>query len=123
MKKADNWIAGRWQASASGNYAESTNPANGESLGTFADSVHEDASAAISAARAEFDLGVWAQSPRLRAKVLLEFADALEGQLDQIAELLTLEHGKPSPIATLCWRANRWVLRESSCPGTRQSFC
>jgi len=95
MKKADNWIAGKWQASASGNYAESTNPANGESLGTFADSVHEDACAAISAARAEFDSGVWAQSPRLRAKVLLEFADALEGQLDQIAELLTLEHGKP----------------------------
>ena len=95
MNKANNWIAGKWQAPASGNYANSTNPATGETLGTFADSVQKDARAAISAARTTFDSSAWAHSPRLRAKVLLDFADALERKINPIAELLTLEHGKP----------------------------
>lgn len=95
MNKALNWIDGRWQASVSGNKAPSINPASGAQLGEFADSGQADALAAIRAAHAAFRQSDWAQSPRLRASVLLDMANHLESHQEQIAELLTLEHGKP----------------------------
>ena len=52
--------------------------------------------AAIAAARAAFDSGVWSRSTgKARAALLLRVADLIEGQVDRIALLETLESGKP----------------------------
>ena len=93
MNAIPSWIDGKWTGSQAS--AGSINPADGTLVGEFADASHEDAQAAIAAARQAFDRSAWAQSPRLRAAVLLEFADRLEADLPRVAELLTLENGKP----------------------------
>ncbi|MCS5688243.1 MAG: aldehyde dehydrogenase family protein [Acidimicrobiales bacterium] len=95
MHKADSWIDGEWRASKSGSYAESVNPAAGRPLEYFADANRDDAKVAISTARRSFEASTWAQSPRLRAKTILDFADRLDARAPEIRELLTLEHGKP----------------------------
>lgn len=93
--KIDQWIDGKWRPAAGGTYADSLDPSNGTVVGSFADASLADAQAAIAAARRAFDMGAWAQSPRLRASVLLEFANKLEIRSPKVAELLTRENGKP----------------------------
>ena len=93
MSAIPSWINGEWVNSQAD--AESINPADGTTVGEFADASLEDARSAIAAARNAFDTLAWAQSPRLRAKVLLEFADRLEADSNRVADLLTLENGKP----------------------------
>ena len=95
MQHAKNWLDGQFHSPSNGNSAESIDPANGEVVGTFADASLDDAKSAIDAASTAFRKTEWAQSPRLRAKVLLDFADRLEADLPRVAELLTLENGKP----------------------------
>ncbi len=51
--------------------------------------------AALAAAADAFYHTDWGATPRLRASVLLKFADLLEASRKTIAELLTAEHGKP----------------------------
>lgn len=90
-----SWIAGEWRASAASKTAESINPATGESIGHFDDADEPSVRAAIAAASAAFYHNDWSSTPRLRASVLLQFADLLDAERTQIAELLTAEHGKP----------------------------
>lgn len=89
---ASHWIGGEWVTTNA--LFDSTNPANGELLGRAADGGADEARAAIAAAREVFDEGSWAASPRLRAAVLLNFAQRLEADIDPLADLLTLENGK-----------------------------
>ncbi len=91
---AKNWIGGNWVDSSTGVVAESLNPATGEVLGCFADAGKADAQEAISAARKAFDHGQWPHQPRVREKVLLEFADLMEANLEELAQLLTADNGK-----------------------------
>ena len=93
--RAESWLDGRWQRQAGDGYSESVNPANGEVLGEFADASRDDVARSIQSAAEAFRSTQWAQSPRLRAKVLLDFADRLEARIPAVSELLTLEHGKP----------------------------
>ncbi len=52
--------------------------------------------AAIAAARAAFDAGVWSRlSGKARAAVLLRVADLIEAKAEPMARLETLESGKP----------------------------
>ncbi|MCZ8173345.1 MAG: aldehyde dehydrogenase family protein [Brevundimonas sp.] len=90
-----SWIAGEWRASATAKRAESINPATGESVGSFDDADEPSVRAAIAAASSAFYCSNWSSAPRLRATVLLQFADLLEADRKQIAALLTAEHGKP----------------------------
>ena len=92
--EALNLIAGRWQPAASGEYAASRNPADNAEIGRHAASDAADAEMAIAAARAAFESPAWAQSPRLRQQVLLQWADRLEQRADELARLLTRENGK-----------------------------
>ena len=91
---ANHWIDGRWLASASGAAGESLNPSTGEALGRFADAGVEDGQAAIAAARQAFEHSAWAHQPRLRAAVLLEFADRLQQAKEEVALALARENGK-----------------------------
>lgn len=90
----DHYIGGSWLADAPNGMAESVNPANGEIVGTAPNGSVALAEQAVAAARAAFETGSWASDPRLRAKVLLAFADRLEARKDEVARLLARENGK-----------------------------
>ncbi|HEY8553777.1 MAG TPA: aldehyde dehydrogenase family protein [Burkholderiales bacterium] len=91
---ANLWIEGRWTAAESGAVAESIDPSTGEVLGRFADAGVADAERAIAAARRAFEVTDWAQAPRLRAQVLLAFAERVEQRAEALALLLARETGK-----------------------------
>ena len=91
---ARHWIAGQWVGSQDESTAESVNPSTGSVLGTFADAKLADGEAAIAAARDCFETSSWAHQPRLRAQVLLKFADKLEAAKSDIAAALARENGK-----------------------------
>lgn len=78
----------------SGRTGQRRNPSGGALLGTFPDSGAADAQAAVAAARHAFGQAAWSQNPRLRQMALLRWADAMEGQSEALAALLTRENGK-----------------------------
>jgi betaine-aldehyde dehydrogenase len=90
-----SWIAGKWRTSASGRAAASIDPATGQTIGLFDDADSDSVHAALAAAADALYHTDWCTTPRLRASVLLKFADLLEASRKTIAELLTAEHGKP----------------------------
>jgi acyl-CoA reductase-like NAD-dependent aldehyde dehydrogenase len=90
------FIGGRWVPAADGAASEVVNPATGAVLTTVAAAGAEDVARAVRAARAAFDSGEWvAMGPRERGRILLRAAELLRLQADELAELETLDVGKP----------------------------
>ncbi|MGW4201367.1 aldehyde dehydrogenase family protein [Streptomyces sp. NPDC004726] len=95
---ARNFIDGVWTDSDT--IGESTDPATGEVLGTYADGGRDEATAAIDAARKAFTTGDWARDRDLRARALFEMADRMAERRDELVALLSRENGKiPSEAA------------------------
>ncbi len=90
---ARHFIGGAWRADG-GALRDSLNPADGSTVGHYHPGSTALADEAASAAKAAFDAGEWAASPRLRAQALLEIAAALEAAKDEIADLVVAENGK-----------------------------
>lgn len=89
-------IAGEWRASVDGETFERLSPSHGILVSRSAKGADADTQAAIAAARAAFDSGVWSRiSGKARAAVLLKVAELIEGNVDRIALIETLESGKP----------------------------
>ncbi len=91
------YIDGKWVDPRSGSTFETYNPATGEVLETIASAGPEDAEAAVVAARAAFDNGPWGalSVPRERAALLFRVAELIRRDRDRLAELETLDNGKP----------------------------
>jgi acyl-CoA reductase-like NAD-dependent aldehyde dehydrogenase len=89
-----HYIAGEWRADAPNGQCDSINPSDGTVLGSAPMGSGDLAAEAIIAAREAFETTRWAADPRLRAKVLLAFADILEARADEIALLMARENGK-----------------------------
>lgn len=89
---AKHYIAGEW-VDGPGRTA-SFDPANGTIVGEAELGSAALGGQAIDAARAAFETSTWAVDPRLRARVLLEFADRLEKRQNELARLLVRENGK-----------------------------
>ena len=89
-----HYIGGGWIADAPNGRADSINPSDGSVLGAAPLGSEALAGQAVMAARAAFETTSWAADPRLRAKVLLAFADVLEARADEIAALMARENGK-----------------------------
>src|SRR5438128_1806126 len=89
-----NFIAGEWRSSESGETFSSINPANtNEVVGFFQKSTLADLEAAIGAAK-KAQPG-WAATPApLRGEVLLRTALLLEQHKEELATLMTREMGK-----------------------------
>ncbi|MGY3387545.1 malonate-semialdehyde dehydrogenase (acetylating)/methylmalonate-semialdehyde dehydrogenase [Bradyrhizobium sp. USDA 3311] len=69
------------------------NPASGEQSGTLGLASAEDVSAAVVAAREAFP--AWASTPPLRrARILNRFLRILEDRIDELAQVISAEHGK-----------------------------
>jgi acyl-CoA reductase-like NAD-dependent aldehyde dehydrogenase len=88
------FIGGEWVEAASGEAAEATSPATGESLGPVAQGDREDARRAIAAAQEAFP--GWAGASAFeRAAALRRIADVCEQRRDELARVCTLDQGKP----------------------------
>ena len=93
-------IGGEWVEAASGKTFPTYNPATGEVLACVAEGDREDIDRAIRAARAAFETGPWSRmSPSERGRLIWKLADLLEKNLDEFAELETLDNGKPLKVA------------------------
>ena len=93
-------IGGKWVEAADGQTFATYNPANGEILAQVALAGAEDVNQAVSAARAAFEDGPWSTiSPDDRSRLLWNLADLIETHADELAEIETLDNGKPLRIA------------------------
>ncbi len=90
-----NFVGGEWRPSASGRTYEKRSPWRpSEPIGEFPASGEEDVDAAVSAAAAAFP--EWSRRPAAqRGAVLMAAATALEQRVEQLAQDMTLEMGKP----------------------------
>ena len=72
-------IDNEWVDSYSGKTFETVNPTTGEAIATVAEADATDVDRAVSAARAAFERGEWAEmSARRRGELLLALADLIE---------------------------------------------
>lgn len=93
VKTYGNFIAGKWVASSSDETFESTNPANGKSLGLFQQSNSKDVDLAVSVAKKAFD--EWRLvPPPVRGRYLQKVADYLRANKRKYGKFVTLEMGK-----------------------------
>src|SRR5580698_1406127 len=93
-------INGKWVEAASGKTFDTYNPATGEVLARVAEGDREDIDRAVKAARAAFETGRWSQlTPSERGRAIWKLADLLEENLEEFAELESLDNGKPQKIA------------------------
>jgi len=93
-------INGKWVEAASGKTFATYNPATGEVLARVAEGDREDIDRAVKAARAAFETGRWSQlTPSERGRAIWKLADLLEENLEEFAELESLDNGKPLKVA------------------------
>lgn len=90
------YINGEFVESVSGKTFDTPNPATGETLATVYEADKEDIDRAVRAARAAFDSGPWSKiSAAERSRLLYKLADLLEENKEELAQLETLDNGKP----------------------------
>lgn len=93
-------IDGRWVAAKSGKTFDVFNPADGRKIASAAACAKEDVNAAVAAARKAFDEGPWPRmSPSERGKILWRIGDLILQHLEELAELESLDNGKPISVA------------------------
>ncbi|RYF80154.1 MAG: CoA-acylating methylmalonate-semialdehyde dehydrogenase [Comamonadaceae bacterium] len=89
----DHYIHGQAVANTSGRTQDVTNPATGQVTGRAGLAGIEQVNAAVAAAQAAFP--AWADTPPLRrARVMFKFLELLNQHRDELAHLITAEHGK-----------------------------
>ena len=89
-------IDGKWVDSASGKTFATINPATGDVIANVAEGDKADVDKAVKAARRAFEKGPWRKmSARERGKLIYKLADLIESNFDELAELETLDNGKP----------------------------
>jgi len=88
-----NYINDEWVDSNTTTFGDVWNPAKGEKIAQVPYGTKEDVDAAVKAAKAAFP--EWRATPPLsRARYLFRLKDAFEENFEEIAEVLTTEHGK-----------------------------
>ena len=93
-------INNEWVNSASGKTFPTINPATGEVITQVAEADAADVDRAVRAARKAFDHGPWRKTAAAeRGRLLLRLADLIEKHADELAELETLDNGKPVAVA------------------------
>jgi malonate-semialdehyde dehydrogenase (acetylating)/methylmalonate-semialdehyde dehydrogenase len=88
-----HWADGRGFTGTSGNWANVTNPATGQVTGRVALASAEDAATVISSAASAAE--AWGStSIARRTQVLFNFRELLNNRKDELAAIITAEHGK-----------------------------
>src|SRR5271154_5239640 len=94
-------INGQWVNSASGKTFSTVNPATGDVITQVAEADAADVDKAVAAARAAFETGAWRRkmTASQRGAMLNRLADLVEKHADELAQLESLDNGKPYHIA------------------------
>src|SRR3990172_345428 len=92
------FINNEWVNSHSGKTFPTINPATGQALAEIAQADASDVDSAVDAAKAAFP--AWSQTIAAdRAMLLFKLADLIDAHADALAELETLDNGKPLRVA------------------------
>jgi phenylacetaldehyde dehydrogenase len=93
-------IDGKWVAASSGKTFDSIDPATGDVLARVAEGDKADIDLAVKAARRAFESGPWAKmSASQRGRIIWKIGDLLAENVEEFAELETLDNGKPISIS------------------------
>jgi phenylacetaldehyde dehydrogenase len=99
-KPKGNLIDGQWVPAASGKTFDVFNPADGSVIANVPDSGSETVNRAVAAARRAFEAGPWRRmTPSDRGKSLWRVGDLILQHADELAELESLDNGKPRAVA------------------------
>lgn len=89
-------IGSDWSDAQSDERIDVIDPANGTRISSLADSSNADVGRAVAAAKKAFDEGPWPlMKPAERARIMHKIADLMESHAEIIAQLETLDNGKP----------------------------
>jgi phenylacetaldehyde dehydrogenase len=95
-------IDGQWVQALSGQTFETRDPSTGEVIATVAEGDGQDIDRAVRAARAAFEDGRWSRAtPAQRGRVLWRVADLIDEHAEELAQLETLDNGKPVSYASM----------------------
>ena len=103
MKAYDRlFIGGEWTAPAGTATIDVISPATEELVGRVPDATQADVDKAVAAARQAFDSGPWPRmTPAERAAVITKVSDAIKGEMQELAELISSEMGSPVGWGTM----------------------
>jgi len=93
LREVHHWVNGELAIGVSGRFGDIYNPATGKVQAKVALATAAEVDLSVAAAAAAFP--AWSAQPALRrARVLFRFREIFERRLDEVAALLTSEHGK-----------------------------
>src|SRR4029077_13311730 len=93
-------IDGQWVDAASGKTFPVENPATGEVVAQAAEGDQQDIERAVKAARRAFESGAWPRlTPSQRGRLVWKLRDLILEHLEELAELESLDNGKPVTVA------------------------
>jgi acyl-CoA reductase-like NAD-dependent aldehyde dehydrogenase len=94
-----HFIGGEWLESADGATFETIDPATGSAIVAVAQGGPEDADRAVAAARSAFEGGWGTMPPHKRTGLIWALAEAIKANGAELAELESLDNGKPVSYA------------------------
>lgn len=103
-EKVEKFLSGKKKLFINGEFVESKaqktfetyNPATGEVLATVFEANEVDVDLAVKAARKAFDEGPWSKmGSAQRSRLMYKLADLMEENAAELAQLETLDNGKP----------------------------
>lgn len=96
MERFQMYINGEWVPSSNETIIEVKNPANGEKIAEIPRGTKEDVDRAVQAASTAFRGEDWRQVKAFeRGEILFNIADRIKANRDELAELETIDVGKP----------------------------
>ncbi len=94
------FIGNEWTASSHGKTVAVEDPSSGREVTQIADASQDDINRAVGAARAAFDDARWSSlAPNKRERIMQKFADLIEANAAELAELEAIDNGKPRSMA------------------------
>ena len=94
------YVDGKFVNAASGKTFPVYNPATGEVMAQVPEAEAVDVDQAVRAARRAFDDGPWSRmSASQRGRLMLKLADLMEQHLEELAEIESMDNGKPLSVA------------------------
>ena len=89
-------IGGNWLVASGGEPIGVINPADGKAISAIGEASLADVDKAVEAARKAFDTGPWPTlKPGERSRAIMRLAEAMERHAEELAQLETLDNGKP----------------------------
>lgn len=96
FKQRQLLIDNEWVDGASGDMIKTLDPATGETITEIVAGKREDVDRAVAAARRALNSEEWvSMTPSERGRLLWKLGDLIEANIDELAELETLDQGKP----------------------------